>query len=130
MKQDFYEWTDLVQLYRDADIVVVSTFPSTYASGVQSLMEGMACARPIIATQTLGLREYAEDASTVLAVSPGNASEMRGAIERMLAEKEFANELAKAGHTRAKQFFDQDKQVAYLTQRLRSLGEGESDRTD
>ena len=30
----FYSWPDLVQLYRDADVVVAPVFPSRYAAGV------------------------------------------------------------------------------------------------
>ncbi len=38
--QSFYEWRDLAQLYRDADVVVVAVRPNRYAAGVQALVEG------------------------------------------------------------------------------------------
>jgi hypothetical protein len=38
MERRFYEWPELVQLYRDADVVVVSCRQNKYAAGVQSLM--------------------------------------------------------------------------------------------
>ena len=34
MSRKFYEWLDLVQLYRDADVVVVSVLENKYAAGV------------------------------------------------------------------------------------------------
>ena len=122
MKQNFYEWPDLVQLYRDADVVVVSTFPTTYAAGVQSLMEGMSCGRPIVATSTQGLKEYVSDPETVLAVEPGNAAEMQGALKKILADPAFASELAQRGRTQALERFNQDRYVVYLEERLRALG--------
>ncbi|MBD2020712.1 glycosyltransferase, partial [Leptolyngbya sp. FACHB-36] len=60
MSRRFYEWTELVQLYRDADLVVVSLFPSQDTAGVTTLLEAMACHRPVIVTQTEGLADYLE----------------------------------------------------------------------
>lgn len=122
MKQDFYEWPDLVQLYRDADVVVVSTFPTTYAAGVQSLMEGMSCERPVVATSTQGLQEYVRDPKTVLAVEPGNSTEMSAAMKKILSGPDFASELAHSGRRQALDRFDQDRHVIYLEERLRALG--------
>ena len=71
MSRRFYEWPELVQLYRDADVVVVSCHENRYAAGVQSLMEAMACCRPVIATATRGLAAYLHP--SVIAVPPGDA---------------------------------------------------------
>jgi glycosyltransferase involved in cell wall biosynthesis len=49
--------TELVQLYRDADLVVVSMFPNNYA-GLTTFVEALACERPIIASSTIGLSDY------------------------------------------------------------------------
>ncbi|WP_156434623.1 glycosyltransferase [Bradyrhizobium lablabi] len=48
---------ELVQLYRNADVVVVSTFPNKYA-GLTTLVEALACARPVVASRTVGLADY------------------------------------------------------------------------
>src|SRR5258705_6346356 len=47
IEKRFYEWPELVQLYRDGDAVVVSCRENKYAAGVQSLMEASSCERPI-----------------------------------------------------------------------------------
>lgn len=120
-QQGFVEWRELVQLYRDADVVVVSTFPTTYAAGVQSLMEAMSCARPVIATATEGLREYVNDPGTVLAVPPGDGAAMRTAIAGLLADPGLAVQMARRGHDQAVARFDQAKLMTLLISRLRAL---------
>lgn len=84
MTRRFYPWPDLRQLYRDADIVVVSLFPNRYAAGVQALMEGLASGRPVIVSATEGLAGYL-DAPGVQTVPPGDAGALRAAIEVLLA---------------------------------------------
>ncbi len=88
MSRQFYEWPDLLQLYRDADVVVVSTFPNRYAAGVQVVMEAMACARPTVVTRTDGLAAYLVGNDGVVQVPPGAAEPMRRAIVRILENPE------------------------------------------
>jgi glycosyltransferase involved in cell wall biosynthesis len=84
MSRKFYPWPELQQLYRDADIVVVSLFPSQYAAGVQALMEALACARPVIVTGTEGLNAYLDHRDCVRVVPPGDPVQMRKAITELL----------------------------------------------
>ena len=49
MTMEFYPWTDLAQMYRDADLIVVPVFQNSYAAGITSILEGMAAARPVLA---------------------------------------------------------------------------------
>ncbi|MEG3933450.1 MULTISPECIES: hypothetical protein [unclassified Microcoleus] len=43
MSRKFYEWPDLVQLYRDADVIAVCLMDNKYAAGGTALLEAMAC---------------------------------------------------------------------------------------
>lgn len=88
MDRRFYPWPDLVQLYRDADLVVVSLADNGYAAGVQVMMEAMACARPVIVTRTEGLAAYLDRPDAVTTVPPGDPAAMREAIERVLTVPE------------------------------------------
>jgi glycosyltransferase involved in cell wall biosynthesis len=88
-----------VQLYRDADVVVVSCHENRYAAGVQTLMEAMACRRPVIATATRGLASYLHP--SVIAVPPGDAAAMRAAIRGLLADPAGAEARAREGHAQA-----------------------------
>lgn len=83
MTRRFYEWTELRQLYRDADVVVVSLFPNRYAAGVQGLMEAMASGRPVVVTATVGLEKYIHP-DVAISVPTGDAQAMREAIQHLL----------------------------------------------
>jgi hypothetical protein len=119
MTRRFYEWPELVQLYRDADVVVVSCHENRYAAGVQSLMEAMACRRPVIATATRGLAAYLHP--SVIAVPPGDAAAMRAAIGRVLADPAGAEARARVGHAHALRTFDMDRYVETVGNALGSL---------
>ena len=121
MSRKFYEWQDLVQLYRDADVVVVSVHENKYAAGVQSLMEGMACGRPVVATATTGLKGYLQD-DVVLRFPPGDAQALRAAIERTLNDPVAAGERARRGLQLAHERHSIDRYVAQIADELRSLG--------
>jgi hypothetical protein len=92
--QRFYEWPELRQLYRDADVVVVSTFPNRYAAGVQVMMEAMACGRPVIVTRTEGLQAYLDDNPGVVQTPAGDAAALRQAILQLLENRAQAAQLA------------------------------------
>jgi glycosyltransferase involved in cell wall biosynthesis len=63
------------------------------------LFEYMAAARPIVATRLSGLREVLEHERHGLLVEPGDAHQLRGAIERVLGDPALAHRLAQAaGH--------------------------------
>jgi len=58
MSRKFYEWPDLVQLYRDADVIAVCLVDNKFAAGVQGLLEAMACKRPVVITRTQRIVDY------------------------------------------------------------------------
>lgn len=120
MSRRFYEWSDLAQLYSDADVVVVSCFPNRYAAGVQSLMEACSARRPVIVTATEGLAAYIDE-ETVLAVPPGDVAAMRAAIVRTLAHREEAEQRAGRAHALAQRRYDMDRYIAEIATALRSL---------
>lgn len=120
MTRKFYEWRELVQLYRDADVVVVSVHENKYAAGVQSLMEGMACGRPIIATATAGLKSYL-DPNIVVSVRPADVSGMREAIVQTLLNSTEADVRAKKGTELARTRHGIERYVQEIADHLRTL---------
>ena len=120
MSRQFYEWRDLVQLYRDADVVVVSVHENKYAAGVQSLMEGMACGRPVVASATSGLRSYLDE-DIVTSFPPGDAAALRAAIERTLVDREAAEARDRKGLELARRRHGIDRFVAQIADGLRAL---------
>ena len=97
MEFRYYEMRELVQLYRDADIFVMSVFESDYHAGSTSLVEAMACKRPIIATATKGLSSYL-DPDAILTVQPGDIEGMREAISYLLNHPDEANRRAERAY--------------------------------
>ena len=67
---------ELVQLYRDGDVVVVPMFPNKYA-GITSLIEGLACERPVVASRTRGLVDYLSPPDGISPVEPSDPDAMR-----------------------------------------------------
>jgi glycosyltransferase involved in cell wall biosynthesis len=119
MSRRFYDWTELVQLYRDADLVVVSCHENNYAAGVQSVMEALACRRPVVATATNGLSAYLD--SSILITPPGNVSAMRRAVQITLSDRVAAEERASRGYRLAEKRYSLDEYVREVEQILRSL---------
>ncbi|MBW4596542.1 MAG: glycosyltransferase family 4 protein [Brasilonema angustatum HA4187-MV1] len=121
MSRRFYEWPDLVQLYRDADIIVVSIFENGYAAGIQALMEAMACRRPVIVTRTQGLDQYIAETDAVIMVKPENVEDLKQAITYLLNNPQEADALAERGYRLALSRHDSDQYVNYITKELKQL---------
>lgn len=119
MSRRFYEWCDLVQLYRDADVVVVSCYENKYAAGVQSLMEASACRRPIVATLTKGLSAYL--GKHTVAVLPGDTKAMRAAILSSIDDPAVAETRAALGYVEATERYDLNRYVDNLSAAMHSL---------
>lgn len=119
MKFDTNTSRELVQLYRDADVVVVSMFPNKYA-GLTTLVEGLACARPVIASRTVGLADYLVP-NDVVAVEPSSPAAMRAAIVRLLENPEEARAQAQRGFDSVARRYDFDRFIELIAQRLEAL---------
>jgi glycosyltransferase involved in cell wall biosynthesis len=72
-------------LYSWADIVVLALKPNLHGSGVTTLSEAILSGRPVVCSDTGGLRSYFSD-HAVRYVRPGDALAMRRAIELLGAD--------------------------------------------
>jgi glycosyltransferase involved in cell wall biosynthesis len=120
MSRQFYEWPDLIQLYRDADVVIASCQENKYAAGVTTLMEAMACSRPVIATATLGLQAYL-DGAPLLTTPVGDPQAMRRVIEQALNDPQAATQLAARGYELAQTRYNMSRYVQEIADSLRAL---------
>lgn len=116
MTRRFYGWPELAQLYRDADVVVVSVFESRYAAGVQALMEGMASGRPVVVTRSRGLEGYIDERACI-PVPPGEPKRMADAIRHLLDHPAEAAAMGRRGRELA---LERHTMEAYVA-RLRTL---------
>ncbi|NEP76564.1 MAG: glycosyltransferase family 4 protein [Okeania sp. SIO2G5] len=93
----FYSMKDLIQLYRDADIVIVSTFESNQSAGSTSMIEAMACKRPVIVTKNKGIENYL-DPNAMHIVELGDVQGMRNAVNDFLDHPDKAAEYAEKAY--------------------------------
>jgi glycosyltransferase involved in cell wall biosynthesis len=121
MSSRFYEWPDLLQLYRDADLVAVSLLDNKYCAGLTCMMEAMACQRPVIITRTEGLVEYLAPPGIVTTVNPGDAAGWREAIVHLLSNPQEAESQAQRGYEMVVNQHSSERYVDVLAQKLRSL---------
>jgi glycosyltransferase involved in cell wall biosynthesis len=108
---------ELRDLYACAGCVVVPQHPDGYAygsdGGLTVLLEAMATARPVVATERAVLRDYVTDGKEALVVPPRDPSALREAIARALD----APELGTAGRARV----EQAHTTRHLAERLAPL---------
>lgn len=121
MSNKFYCWPDLVQLYRDADIVAVTVTENKFCAGVTSMVEAMACRRPVVVTKTQGLAEYLAPPGMVTVVNPGDAKGLRDAIAKLLNNPQEAEAQARRGYELALKEHNSENYVELLTGWLASL---------
>lgn len=115
------EWIDLLKLYRNADIVALALTKSLVTSGVTTLLEAMACARPVIVTRTEGLVDYLKPSETVITVEPGDVEGLRKTIQYVLENTKVAAAIAQEGYRFVQAFHNSDKYVENLAQLLLSF---------
>lgn len=91
-------YLELRRLYQDARVVVVPVHPGTrYAAGVNGVLEGMSCARPVVATDTPGLKDYVEDEVNGRRVPAGDPVALRSVTQELWEDRSLADSLGQAG---------------------------------
>jgi glycosyltransferase involved in cell wall biosynthesis len=86
--------------YADAEIVVL---PSRYESFGLAMVEAMMHGKPLVATDTSGVREVVRNGVDGVLVAPGDVDELERAIRRLLDDRNLAAELGKAARERFEQ---------------------------
>ena len=121
MSRRYYEWTELVQLYRNAAIVVVPLFESRDTAGVTSLLESMACRRPVVVTRIPGLSDYLETPGTLTTVAPEDVLGLRQAIVQLLGNPRAAEAQAQSGYELVTRHHNSEDYIERLAARLELL---------
>jgi glycosyltransferase involved in cell wall biosynthesis len=123
MSFDYYEWYDLLQLYRDSDLVVVPLFKNNYQAGLTTMLEAMACQRPVIITRPPKGRIINKliDSGIVTGVNPGDSVGLKQAIERLLNDPQKAEAQAKEGYELILNEFNHSKYIQTLVTNMKGL---------
>jgi len=96
--------------------VTASVLPSLSEGLSNAVLESMAAAVPVVATQVGGLPEAIEDGVTGLLVPPRDSAALAKAIARILEDRELAARLGQAGHRRVAERFSLPNMVSETEQ--------------
>ena len=116
-----YSWSELLALYRKADMVVICLKENTAAAGVTVLLEAMCCKKPIICTSTEGIEDYLDDELAIISTKPGDAKELRQAILYLLDNPKEAQQRTERALQLVKKRHSLDRQVEVLAQFIRTI---------
>lgn len=121
MTNQKYQWTELIQLYHDADLVVIPLKENRSAAGVTVLLEAMIFQKPIICVRTKGLVDYLTDEQAVMTVKPGDKRGLQNAILYLLNDPQQAQKRAKRAYQIVWEKHNLDSQVEVLAQFIKAL---------
>lgn len=105
---------DVLPVLQQADVVVL---PSTYNEGVpRSLLEALACAKPVITTDWRGCRDVVRDGKNGYLIQPNNLEALLQALHSILAAPpEQLHAMGRASRALAEQCYDEQVVInAYL----------------
>lgn len=85
----------------ELDRATVLVLPSRSEGMGRVVVEAFARARPVVAADVGGIRDLVEDEVNGLLVDPADTSAVAAALVRVLADRELAERLGRAGHARA-----------------------------
>ena len=101
--------TDVLGCVKGFDLFAMSSVTEGLGT---SLLDAMACARPIVATRAGGIPEIVEDGISALLVPPRDHRAMAAAIVRLLKDAPLRRRLGDAGSARVRERFTVDRMVA------------------
>jgi glycosyltransferase involved in cell wall biosynthesis len=99
---------DVLSLHKAFDIFVMSSVTEGLGT---SLLDAMACGKPIVATATGGIPEVVVDGQTGILVPPRDHEAMASAIVKLLKGPELRQHMGAAGLARVRQKFSADRMV-------------------
>jgi L-malate glycosyltransferase len=99
---------DVLSLLKGFDLFVM---PSVTEGLGTSLLDAMACRKPIVASDVGGIPEVVVDGKTGLLVPPKDAERLAAAVVRLLRDSALATSLAAGGFARVQQRFTVERMV-------------------
>ena len=87
---------------------------SEYESFGVSVIEAMACEKPVVVTNVGGLNEIIQDDSFGLKVSVDNVEETRAAIEKLMLDKDLSNKIALRAREHVVKYYNWEDNIASM----------------
>ena len=98
---------DLVKEYQNADLFILPSINSNEAFGLV-LLEAMACAVPVVATDLPGVRKVFSEKEGLLA-GPGDSNDLLRKIQSLLKDRNRLKDMGKAGRALVLNKYSEDK---------------------
>jgi L-malate glycosyltransferase len=105
--------TDVLGCIKSFDVFAMSSVTEGLGT---SLLDAMACARPIVATRAGGIPEIVEDGVNGLLVPPRDHAELAHVIVRTLKDAGLRRRLGEAGFARVRERFTVERMVAQTSE--------------
>jgi glycosyltransferase involved in cell wall biosynthesis len=99
---------DVLSVHKAFDIFVMSSVTEGLGT---SLLDAMACAKPVVATSTGGIPEVVVDGVTGTLVPPRDDARMAAAIVAQLKDPALRERMGNAGLARARQMFSAERML-------------------
>jgi len=99
---------DVDRLIPAFDILLLASHEEGFSN---VLLEGMACAKPIVATNVGGNPESVKDGETGYIIPPRNPGMMAEALKKLLTNPDLRKKFGDAGRRRMEQYFSKEKLI-------------------
>lgn len=116
----------LVAAYQRARVVVLPSLTAAESFGM-TLVEAMACGRPVVGSRVGGIPYVVRDGVDGLLVPPGDAGALSAALTDLLRDEQRADALGAAGRMAAEERWDWSHSTAATLALLRTAGAGDPD---
>jgi len=101
--------SDVMPYINIMDVCVISSLNEGFSN---SILEYMACGKPVVATRVGGNVEAVVDGETGFLVSPKDSRSLATKIIQLLDDKELRSQMGLMGHTRVKELFQFDRMIS------------------
>ncbi|MBU4455156.1 glycosyltransferase family 4 protein [Patescibacteria group bacterium] len=105
---DVFSDSELAGYYQKADVFVLPSINKGEAFGMV-LLEAMACAVPVIASNLPGVRNVFQNGVQGLLIEPGDADDLKNKMELMLSDNGKRREMGRAGRKLAEEKYSREK---------------------
>ena len=119
--RDRLSYVDLRAMYARSPLFVVPLLDTANASGVGTVLEAMAMAKPLIVSDSSGIRDFIIPDKTCLVVPVGDHLALRAAIIRLMEDHSLAAELGERARRHVIERFSKPRFAQILASALQKI---------